>query len=283
MLSTLTRTRGLQPSTVAKSFRPITSSLNSSSSLRHLSSPSLSPSPALGLPLNRAPSILLSTTLPSPPNPFRFQSRFNSSSSSSSSSSSPPPPPPPEAPPNLSLTARLKLLFKTHGWTALTLYLFLSFIDFSLTFLLVWSIGADRVREFEDWVLMHLGWRRRADGEKGVLRKKVEEWKENHSVGNKNKLEPVQEVREARDGVPVEVGTSALATEGKKSAYSAYATTAVLAYAIHKTALLPVRVGITVWATPKVVRALRSWGWNVGQMPATAAVAAQAAARKVKT
>ena len=109
---------------------------------------------------------------------------------------------------------------------------------------------------------MHLGWKRRADGEKGVLRKKVEEWKENHSAGGKNKLEPVQEVREVRDGVPVELGGTVTTTgnKEKKSAYSAYATTAVLAYAIHKTALLPVRVGITVWATPKVVRALRSWG-----------------------
>ena len=46
----------------------------------------------------------------------------------------------------------------------------------------------------------------------------------------------------------------------KKSKYGTIATTAVLAYAIHKTLFLPVRVGITVAITPKVVRMLQGWG-----------------------
>ncbi|GAA5903638.1 Nat2p [Sporobolomyces salmoneus] len=280
MLPTLTRTRLVTRSSIL------------SGQIRSISSPNLSSSSILSVPLSTcARPLLVSPTLSNTlltsltPSPFRFrpQSRFNSSSSSSSSSAPPPPPPDPSS---LSLTARLKLLFKTHGWTALTLYLILSFIDFSLTFVLVWSIGADRVREFEDWVLQHLGWRRRGEngtGEKGVLRQKVEEWKEKRSNPEKN-LKPVKEVKEVGDGQPVELGTKEVTTMGggKKSAYSAYATTAVLAYAIHKTALLPVRVGITVWATPKVVRLLQSWGYKVGRMPATAEVAAQAAARKVK-
>lgn len=146
----------------------------------------------------------------------------------------------------------------------MTLYLVLSFIDFSLTFLLVYSIGAERVREFEDYILESLGWRRHhGEGEKGVLRRKVEEWKENHR--HPEKLNPVNEIKEEKEGKPVELGMSekelgVMKKGSKPEGYSAYATTAVLAYAIHKTALLPVRVGLTVWVTPKVVRLLRGWG-----------------------
>lgn len=264
MLPTLTRAR-IHNSTkgLATQLRALSTPTSSSSFLVRPSSTLVSPRRTRPLVLAPTlPQTLLSSLQPVP-SLFRSrpQSRFNSSSSASSDAPRPPPP----DPSSLSLTARLKLLFKTHGWTALTLYLVLSFIDFSLTFVLVYSIGADRVKEFEDWILHHLGWRRRGDGskeEKGVLRQKVEQWKEKHSDPEK-RLHPVAEVKEPRDGVPVEVGTTmAVATAGgeKKSMYSTYATTAVLAYAIHKTALLPVRVGITVWATPKVVRVLRSWG-----------------------
>jgi len=256
--TTLARTTRNSLST--SQLRSLSFKSTSSSSSRHLSF--LSALSASTLPPLKQYSRIDSDTLVLNPLKASFfnSRRYNSSSSSSSSSTLPPPSPPP----NLSLTQRLKLLFKTHGWTALTLYLVLSFIDFSLTFLLVWSIGADRVREFEDWVLMHLGWRRgkhvTEDGDKGVLRRKVENWKEKHGNPEKN-LNPVKEVREVRDGEPVELGGTTTMTTGKKNGYSAYATTAVLAYAIHKTALLPVRVGLTVWSTPKVVRLLQSWGY----------------------
>lgn len=145
------------------------------------------------------------------------------------------------------------------------------------------------MREFEDYILESLGWRRHhGEGEKGVLRRKVEEWKENHR--HPEKLHPVEIVKEDNGGKPVELGMSERelvkvggggGKEKKPEGYSAYATTAVLAYAIHKTALLPVRVGLTVWVTPKVVRLLRGWGWNVGQVPVTAAAAATTTASQV--
>lgn len=118
----------------------------------------------------------------------------------------------------------------------------MSLLDFSFVFLLVSAIGADRVRDAEDWVLDALEWRRK-DGEPGKIQRaithKVDDWK--HREHHDEAVVPAPAVREP-------------------SKYGAVATTAVLAYAIHKTLLLPVRVGITVAITPRVVRLLQSWG-----------------------
>jgi N-terminal acetyltransferase 2 len=40
-----------------------------------------------------------------------------------------------------------------------------------------------------------------------------------------------------------------------------------LAYAIHKSFIF-IRVPLTAAVTPKVVKTLRSWGWDIGKRPA---------------
>jgi hypothetical protein len=42
------------------------------------------------------------------------------------------------------------------------------------------------------------------------------------------------------------------------------ATQLALAYAIHKSFIF-IRVPLTAGLTPKVVKVLRSWGWNIGK------------------
>lgn len=42
------------------------------------------------------------------------------------------------------------------------------------------------------------------------------------------------------------------------------ATQLALAYAIHKSFIF-IRVPLTVYATPKIVKVLRGWGWNIGK------------------
>ncbi|GAA6043672.1 hypothetical protein JCM8097_008601 [Rhodosporidiobolus ruineniae] len=222
-----------------------------------------------------------------------FSSSSSGSSSSSqqqhSSSSSSSPPPDPDA--KLPLTQRIKALFRKHGWTALVLYLVLSALDFGATFLLISAVGADRVREAEDWTLDKLGWKRKEAGEPGRFKAAVDGWRARHAGGGGGSKEVPTGVSQ-KDLVgggeahePVEA--SALTAQQKKDAavadkgYSAYATTAVLAYAIHKTLLLPFRVGVTVAITPKVVRTLQGWGWKVGYA-GTAAAAAPAAAAATK-
>lgn len=128
-------------------------------------------------------------------------------------------------------------------------------MDLTLSFLLVSAVGADRVREAEDWVLAKLEWRRK-DGEPGKIKNaittRVEGWKESH--GGHKEHHPVPPPPPPPQAAVV-AGPAPTPT-----GYSAIATTAVLAYAIHKTVLLPVRVGLTVAITPKVVRVLQSWG-----------------------
>jgi hypothetical protein len=139
-------------------------------------------------------------------------------------------------------TQRLKALFRKHGWTALAVYLLLSAVDFGLTFALIYAVGAERVRQAEDWVLDALGWRRK-DGEPGKFKKAVDDWKEQHPRKRSSKSVTV-----STENAPPAVLPEQAVDNAKKEeqGYSAIATTAALAYVIHKTALLPVRVGITV-------------------------------------
>ncbi|GAA5824613.1 hypothetical protein JCM11251_000495 [Rhodosporidiobolus azoricus] len=234
----------------------------------------------------RAPfTVLPRRTYSSPSSTTNTASSPHNSSSSSSSGTVDDP----KAP----LTQRIKALFRKHGWTALVIYLLLSAVDFALCFLLVYSIGADKVREAEDWVLNHLGWRRKEGEDKapGRIKQAVDGWKARHGKAPAVQDKPtgVSEKELVGGGeahVPIESSIIPAAEMREKEAaekgYSAYATTAVLAYAIHKTALLPFRVGLTVAITPKVVRLLQSWGWKVGYAGTTAGTAAAASAASTK-
>ena len=68
-----------------------------------------------------------------------------------------------EDPQKIPLTQKVKYLFRKYGWTTLVVYLGLSAVDFGLCFLVIYSVGADRVRSAEDWVLDKLHWKRRSD------------------------------------------------------------------------------------------------------------------------
>ncbi|GAA5868669.1 hypothetical protein JCM3774_003620 [Rhodotorula dairenensis] len=200
-----------------------------------------------------------------------------------------------EDPQKIPLTQKVKYLFRKYGWTTLVVYLGLSAVDFGLCFLVIYSVGADRVRTAEDWVLDKLHWKRRGDDRTLVegagggnrvqravegLQTRAHEYHAKHVKGPEAHPSPaaadaVSHGAETSEVVRVEKDASA-----KKSKYGTIATTAVLAYAIHKTLFLPVRVGITVAITPRVVRVLQGWGWKVGMAagaPPTAAAAAAGA------
>ncbi|KAK4690904.1 hypothetical protein P7C70_g9467, partial [Phenoliferia sp. Uapishka_3] len=107
------------------------------------------------------------------------------------SSSSPHPPP---ASPTTASARWAKL--KSLGAPALIIYLAIGLLDFSLTFLLVSAVGADRVREAEDWVLEKLEWRRK-DGEAGRIKRAVKGWKESH--GGHKESEEERGVRKEKE------------------------------------------------------------------------------------
>lgn len=104
---------------------------------------------------------------------------------------------------------------KENGWVAFGIYTALSILDFGLSFALVSAVGAEAMQKGERWVWTKLG------------------------------FPPVESQEEASEGSD---------QPHKKNAESSIWTRAALAYGVHKTALLPVRVGLTAWITPATVR-----------------------------
>ncbi|KAI0633394.1 hypothetical protein C8Q77DRAFT_1114733 [Trametes polyzona] len=151
-------------------------------------------------------------------------------------SSSPPPSPrsssdDPESsshslPPNASLTQRLKHLVKSYGWYALGVYIILSTLDFTVAFAAVNIVGAEHVSKVAADVKEYFA---------GLI----------HST-------PPEPGREEMD---------AAASHANSGGHEGLMAMIVLAYTIHKTLFLPVRVGLTAAITPKLVHWLRARGW----------------------
>ncbi|KAI0743792.1 hypothetical protein C8Q80DRAFT_1183156 [Daedaleopsis nitida] len=157
--------------------------------------------------------------------PFsHFPARLTSSTSSSSR------PPPHESehelPPDASLSQRLKHLIKSYGWYALGVYFILSTIDFTVAFAAVNIVGADHVSrvaaEVKEYFVSFI-----------------------HST-------PPEPGREEMESA---------AAHSNAGSHEGLMAMIVLAYTIHKTLFLPVRVGLTAAITPKLVRWLRARGW----------------------
>jgi len=152
-----------------------------------------------------------------------FPARANRSPLSSRSTSADPQSP---LQPNTSLSQRLKHLIKSYGWYALGVYVVLSALDFGVAFAGVNLLGAEYVSQVAVAVKETI---------KGIL----------HS----HPPEPGMDEIESTSGSPNQAGQEGL-----------YAML-VLAYTIHKTLFLPVRVGLTAAFTPRLVGWLRHRGW----------------------
>ncbi|KAJ7132887.1 hypothetical protein C8R43DRAFT_1073488 [Mycena crocata] len=135
-------------------------------------------------------------------------------------------PPPPESyslPPDATRYERLKHLFKSYGWYALGVYVVLSALDFGVAFGLINIIGAEYVERLSTSA---------KEFALGLVRSKPPE-------PGLDELEP------------------APASGGHEGLYAML----LLAYTVHKTLFLPVRVGLTAWLTPSLVGWLRGRGW----------------------
>nr|XP_019050915.1 hypothetical protein I302_01358 [Kwoniella bestiolae CBS 10118]OCF29845.1 hypothetical protein I302_01358 [Kwoniella bestiolae CBS 10118] len=164
--------------------------------------------------------------------PLRSNTNTTSSSSSNSNQS--------ESEPS-GVTGKLKLLFKKYGWYALGIYTLLSTVDCSLTFIAVHTLGAEKIEPIFDGVIQFYRVRRYGEDEAENMKKIDEEKKE-------------QEIERAKLDGSVE-------KEKNKWFGKTFWAELALAYAIHKTLLLPVRAGLTVAWTPKIVNWLTSRGW----------------------
>ncbi|KAL4783235.1 hypothetical protein BJX76DRAFT_260779 [Aspergillus varians] len=160
------------------------------------------------------------------------RSRFNKSSGYTYQS--------PNAAPSLS--QRLKTLSREYGWSALWIYLFLSALDFPFCFAAVKLLGADKIGHYEHVVV---------EGVKGAVNKV---WPGAFETSKEEEEEEEKEKKEA--------GAQAVGKSKGPAEEASLWTQLVLAYAIHKSFIF-VRVPLTAAITPKVVKQLRKWGWDV--------------------
>ncbi|KFY41738.1 hypothetical protein V494_02815, partial [Pseudogymnoascus sp. VKM F-4513 (FW-928)] len=175
----------------------------------------------------------------------------------------------PKAP--LTLGQRMKKLSREYGWSALGVYLLLTALDFPLCYLLVQWLGTDRVGRWEHAVVSRV-----APLIPAVVKEKwflFKAWM--HSA--EEEITGSDDVSDVVDMAGW--GVEEAQRENKKEA--SLGTQLALAYAIHKSFIF-LRVPATVALTPKVVKVLRGWGWNIGKRSTTAEKAARKATKDAK-
>ena len=136
-------------------------------------------------------------------------------------------PPLPTSPtsPNVpqTLTGRLKTLIKTYGWYALGVYFVFSTLDFGVAFIAINLLGAGQVAYMAASIKTFF-------------------------------FDAIGHTPADRSGEP-DSGTHS--TGGSEGLYAMI----VLAWTVHKTLFLPIRVGLTAAFTPKFVGWLSKRGW----------------------
>jgi hypothetical protein len=122
--------------------------------------------------------------------------------------------------------SKMKELTKKYGAAGVLVYLCVGCVDLGITFGAIQLVGLEKVKVLEEGVLDVVY----STGEKfGIKRKE-----------------------------PTNVEDAVVKSEDTPS----FASVFLLAYGIHKTLLLPVRLGITAAITPAIVRKLHQLGWT---------------------
>ncbi|WDK20199.1 peptide alpha-N-acetyltransferase [Colletotrichum graminicola] len=183
----------------------------------------------------------LGTMLRSPHRTFRFSARQRNVKDGAAQES-------------LSLSQRLKKLSREYGWSAVGVYLALSVLDFPFCFLLVRIVGTDRIGQLEHWVVSNV---------KKIIPYSVQNWwSESRAALSHAETEQLgsDDISEAVEMA----GWGVEEAERRNKAEASLGTQLALAYAIHKSFIF-LRVPLTAAVTPKVVKVLRSWGWQIGK------------------
>ncbi|KAH9956901.1 hypothetical protein BC827DRAFT_1228827 [Russula dissimulans] len=148
-----------------------------------------------------------------------------------SSSSAPDSPDDAKEPGSGSLSQRLKTLMTAYGWYAVGVYFAVSVVDFAVAFAGINLLGAEYVSSVA------------ASAKASLL-----------SMVYSRPPEPGREEIEDASGAAGGAG-------GQEGLYAML----VLAYTVHKTLFLPVRIGFTAAFTPRLVNWLRARGWAGGE------------------
>ncbi|KAL9043764.1 MAG: hypothetical protein Q9214_003058 [Letrouitia sp. 1 TL-2023] len=156
--------------------------------------------------------------------------------------------------PSLSLSQRLRKLSREYGWSALGVYLLLTALDFPFCFLAVRWLGTDRIGRWESAIL---------DAFWSIIPFQLEPLRGSQASESASTEKNPEEYRVAgpsADAIGVPIYDHGL----KEAEQRNRSENATLAYAIHKSFIF-VRVPLTAAVTPKVVKTLRGWGWDVGK------------------
>jgi len=148
----------------------------------------------------------------------------------------------------------MRKLSREYGWSALGVYLALSALDFPFCYLLVRYLGTDRIGEWEHSIVSNVK-RIIPDSIKNIWH----EWRVSVMAAERGMTGGEQINKQVEmAGWGVEEADE----RNKKDA--SLATQLALAYAIHKSFMF-IRVPLTAAVTPKVVKVLRDWGWDIGK------------------
>ncbi|GMM35500.1 Nat2 protein [Saccharomycopsis crataegensis] len=139
----------------------------------------------------------------------------------------------------------IKALMKKYGYAALGVYLGLSVLDLPFCYLFVASVGGDKITEWKDQIWQFFGISR-----------------DEHSTVNDDDHDGVDKDNDERNK--------------KDEGWGKFLTTFAIAYGVHKS-LVFIRLPITAWITPSVVKTLQGWGFNVGKKTVQEAYKAAAA------
>ncbi|KAI0201904.1 hypothetical protein F4808DRAFT_422729 [Astrocystis sublimbata] len=149
------------------------------------------------------------------------------------------------------LSARFKKLSREYGWSAVGVYFALSVLDFPFCFLLVRVVGTDKIGELEHWIVSHVA---------HVIPDSVrDKWNEYRAAWKESRQSQL-----GHDGQAEIAGWGVEEADEMNKSHASLGTQLALAYAIHKSFIF-LRVPLTAAVTPKVVKVLRSWGWNIGK------------------
>jgi hypothetical protein len=165
--------------------------------------------------------------------PFYAHSRLFSHFPARLTSSTPSPSPPDQqlssSPADATWTQRLKRLIKSYGWYALGVYAVLTVLDFGIAFAGVHLLGANYVSHI--------------------------------AVSFKQTLARLIHSKPPDPGTQVESTHANNNSGGQEGLYAMI----LLAYTVHKTLFLPIRIGLTGVLTPRLVSWLRARGWAGGE------------------
>ncbi|KEF51158.1 uncharacterized protein A1O9_12772 [Exophiala aquamarina CBS 119918] len=168
----------------------------------------------------------------------------------------------------------MKKLSREYGWAALGVYLALTALDLPFCFLAVRMLGTDRIGHWEHVVMetfkSFVKWplptaaQEKIDTAGDLVNEAV--------AGDVKSSKRMLEESSREYGVEeIEDHGYKEADKANRGADASIWTQLGLAYVIHKSFIF-VRVPLAAAITPKVVKTLRSWGWNIGKMPNRKAV-----------